>query len=529
MPRIVLLFFPFLAACGLTRPLANEGFKLVDNQELLEQKSNYLQHRSERQAGAPDIIWIIVDDLGIADTDLYGAGMVHVPNLNRLADEGVRFDNAYVTASVCSPSRAAMLTGRYPQRFGFEHQLHDRYLKNKLEYFVFQHLMNSKPWYPQNQDAVPDAEFVETMGLPGSETTIAEVLKKHGYTTGLFGKWHLTMKNENGPNAFGFDTFYGFLNSHSLYASEKNTEIISTRNKKDWSDKYIWKDGRAGRSAIQRNDKVIGEERYLTSAITDEAIRFIEKSDQPYFALVSYNAPHTPFQATAESYSKFSQIKDPVKRTYAAMISTLDDEIGKLTDYLKQTNRFDHTLIFFISDNGGAEYTLATDNGEYKGGKITDFEGGLKVPMVMTWPGRVPQGSRYTPCVSALDIYQTILQSTATVKPPVDLDGVNLLPYIQADQPARDYLFFRKGYNHSIRSADYKLTWNTYSGDTLMYHIQDDPYEEVNIYGREANEEKEEMFRAYTQWEQKMVSPRWPAVVNYKYEEKDKRVFWFEN
>ncbi len=529
MPKTVIIFVAFLTACGLTRPLADEKFRLSDSPVLLEQKSNYLEQRAERQQDAPDIIWIIVDDLGIVDTDLYGSGTVHTPNLNALADEGVRFENAYVTASVCSPSRAAMLTGRYNQRYGFEHQLHDRYLKNKLEYFFFNHFVDSKPWYLQNQDDVPGPEVIAAMGLPDSEITIAEVLRKHGYSTGLFGKWHLTMQNTNGPNAFGFDTFYGFLNSNSLYARKGNPGIISTHNKKDWTDKYIWKEGRSGTSAIQRNNTPVTEERYLTSAITDEAISFIEKADQPYFALLTYNAPHTPFQATAEAYARFPDIKDPVKRTYAAMISTLDDEIGKLTDYLKRTNRFDHTLIFFISDNGGAEYTYATDNGDYKGGKITDFEGGLKVPMVMTWPASVPKGIRYTPCVSSLDIYQTILNATATVKPPVTLDGIDLRPALQAGQPVHDYLFFRKGYNHCVRSADYKLSWNTYSGDSLMYHIQTDPYEQVNIYGREAKDEKDEMLRAYAQWEQMMATPRWPALINYRYEDTDKHVYWFEN
>ncbi len=529
MPRTVLILFFFLAACGLTRPLADENFSLTESQVLIEKKSNYLEQKTERRKDAPDIIWIIVDDLGMADTDLYGQGTVHAPNLNKLADAGVRFENAYVTASVCSPSRAAMLTGRYNQRFGFEHQLHDRYLKNKLEYFVFKHLMDSNPWYPQNQDTVPGPELVASMGLPVSEITIAEVLKKHGYTTGLFGKWHLTMQNTRGPNAFGFDEFYGFLNSNSLYATEENNEIVSTHNKRDWTDKYIWKDGRSGLSAIQRNGESIVEERYLTSAITDEAISFIQKSEQPYFALLSYNAPHTPFQATAEAYSKYPDIKDPVTRTYAAMISTLDDEIGTLIDYLKKTNRFENTLIFFISDNGGAEYTYATDNGGYKGGKITDFEGGLKVPMVITWPAKVSQGVRFSPIVSSLDIYQTILKAIATDEPPVDLDGVNLLPSIEADQPVHDYLFFRKGYNHGLRSTDYKLSWNTNTGDSLMYHIQTDPYEKVNIFGHVANAEKEELIRSYTQWEQKMIPARWPALINYKYEDKDKHVYWFEN
>lgn len=529
MPRSILFLSLFLAACGLTRPLAEADLKLLDSQELVDQKANYLSQTADRQQDAPDIIWILVDDLGMADTDLYGEGTVHTPNLNRLANEGVRFENAYVTASVCSPSRAAMLTGRYNQRFGFEHQLHDRYLKNKLEYFIFKNLMDSKPWYPQNQDSVPGAKWIAAMGLPGSEITIAEVLRKHGYATGLFGKWHLTMQNAKGPNAYGFDEFYGFLNSNSLYSSKSDSDVISTRNGKDWTDRFIWKDGRSGSSAIQRNGVIIEEDRYLTSAITDEAISFIDKTGQPYFALLTYNAPHTPFQATAEAYAKYADIKDPVKRTYAAMISTLDNEIGRLIDHLKQTNRFDHTLIFFISDNGGAEYTQATDNGEYKGGKITDFEGGLKVPMVMTWPTNVPQGVRYTPMVSSLDIYQTILNATATVKPPVDLDGVDLLPAIQTNQPVHDYLFFRKGYNHSIRSTDYKLSWNTNTGDTLMYLIQYDPYEKFNIYGHEAQAEMEELLRTYTQWEQKMVSPRWPAMIDYRFEDEDKQVYWFEN
>ncbi len=529
MPRTVLLLFLFLAACGLTRPLAEEDVRHTDSQSLIEQKAKYLEQKAERQTDAPDIIWIIVDDLGITDTDLYGSGTVHTPNLNRLANAGVRFENAYVTASVCSPSRAAMLTGRYNQRFGFEHQLHDRYLKNKLEYFIFKNLMDSKPWYPQNQDSVPGPKMIASMGLPDSEITITEVLKKHGYATGLFGKWHLTMHDEKGPNAFGFDDFYGFLNSNSLYASKSECDVVSTRNSKDWTDRFIWKDGRSGSSAIQRNGVIIDEDRYLTTAITDEAISFIEKSDQPYFALLTYNAPHTPFQATAEAYAKYSDIKDPVRRTYAAMISSLDDEIGRLIDYLKQTNRFDNTLIFFISDNGGADYTLATDNGNYKGGKITDFEGGLKVPMVMTWPDKVPQAVRYTPMVSSLDIYQTILNATTTVKPPVDLDGVDLIPSIQTNQPGHDYLFFRKGYNHSIRSADYKLSWNTNTGDTLMYHIKYDPYEKFNIYSHEGHAEMEELLRAYIQWEQKLVPPRWPALIDYRYEDEDKHKYWFEN
>lgn len=529
MPKTLPFLFIFLSACGLTRSLQEDESGLTDSQAMLEKKAEYLQQKGEKRKDAPDIIWIVVDDLGMGDSDLYGSGTVHTPHLNRLADEGVRFEHAYVTASVCSPSRAAMLTGRYNQRFGFEYQLHDRYLKNKLEYHLFNLFMSSKPWYPQNQDVVPSAQVLASMGLPASEITIAEVLKKYGYTTGLFGKWHLTMQNERGPNTFGFDEFYGFMNSHSLYADKKHKNIISTRNNKDWTDKYIWKDGRNGNSAIQRNGQTMEEERYLTSSITDEAIHFIGQSTKPYFAMLSYNAPHTPFQVPAEAYAKYAAIRDPVKRTYAAMISTLDDEIGKLLDYLIQTNRFDNTLIFFISDNGGAAYTHATDNGGYKGGKITDFEGGLKVPMVMTWPAKVRECVRFDPCVSSMDMFSTVLRAITPDAPPVELDGVDLLPLIGTNQPAHDYLFYRKGYNHSIRSADYKLSWNAESGDSVMYHIRTDPYEQVNIFSHAPETEKDKLIRAYTQWEEGMVPARWPAVVNYRYEDKDKKLYWFEN
>lgn len=528
MSRAIVFLIIFLAACGLTRPLVDENFSITKNEALLKKKSDYLEQKAEKRAGAPDIIWIMVDDLGMADSDLYGSGTVPMPHLNKLADAGVRFSNAYVTASVCSPSRSSMLTGRYNQRFGFENQLHNRYLKNKLQYFGFKYLINSKPWVPQNQDAVPGPEFIQAMGLPDSEITIAEVLKKHGYKTGLFGKWHLTKTNENGPNAFGFDEFYGFLNANSLFASEDNPNIVSTHNKKDWTDQFIWEDGRNGLSAIQRNGEIIEEERYLTSAITSEAIDFIEKSKQPYFALLSYNAPHTPFQATAEAYAKFSDIEDPVKRTYAAMISSLDEEIGRLLTYLEETDRFKNTLIFFISDNGGAAYTHATDNGEYKGGKITDFEGGVKVPMVMTWPAEIEGGKLFTSAVSSMDIYQTILQTAVTDVPPITLDGVDLLPAVQADEPIHEYLFFRKGYNHSIRSENYKLSWSTKTSDTLMFDIRKDPYEKVNIYG-EANAQMAELLRAYAQWELEMVEASWPGMINYQWEDEDKNVYWFEN
>jgi arylsulfatase A-like enzyme len=529
MHRVKLGLIILLAGCGLTRPLAVDDFQLPNNEEQLDQKLAYLATTEIRNEGAPNIIWIIVDDLSVADTDLLGEGKIPVPNINKLADQGVRFSNAYVTSPICSPSRAAIFTGRYNQRFGFEHQLHDRYLKNQLEYLGFKYFVNSNPWYPKKVSVAPNKSFVESMGLPTSEITIAEVLKKYGYTTGLFGKWHLSKQPDHGPNNFGFDYFYGFRNSHSLYAAEGTEGIIDMHNKKDWTDKFIWEGQRTNLCAIEVNGEVIEEKRYLTTAITDEGLKFIENTKGPFFTVFSYNAPHTPFQATQAAYAKWSSIKDPVKRTYAAMITTLDDEIGRITAYLKSTSQLKNTLIFFISDNGGAEYTHATDNGDYKGGKITNFDGGLKVPMFITWPDKLPSSARFEHPVSSLDLFATTMAQLTPEQYPFDIDGKDLIKAVSQQSAPHDYLYFRKGYNHSIRSADLKLIWNTETGDSLLYNLANDPYEHYNIYAAAPKQQINTLTTAYLKWTQTLIDPIWPSMIDYHFKDEDGKVYSFDN
>ena len=204
----------------LLYPLQSDDFKIVENAKLLEAKSAYLRESVvDDTAQRLNVVWIMADDLGYFDTDLYSQeGYVNTPNLGRIAQRGLRFSNAYVTSPLCSPSRASVLTGRYNQRFGFEHQLHDRYLRNRLEYYGFRYVIDSDPWVPQYKEEVPSAEFMTDMSLPRSEITIAEILKKYNYRTGLIGKWHLSKSQKNSPNDFGFEEFYGFYSSHSLYS-----------------------------------------------------------------------------------------------------------------------------------------------------------------------------------------------------------------------------------------------------------------------------------------------------------------------
>jgi arylsulfatase A-like enzyme len=512
-------------------PLASHFFKFKKNKSLLEAKHAFLSEAdlSGDSTKGPNILWIIVDDLGYYDSDLYAEGNVKVPNIRRLSDEGVLFTQAYVTSPVCSPSRAAILTGRYNQRFGFEHQLHDRYLNNRMEYLGFKYVVNNETWVPIERDSVPDQNFMDHIGLPLSEITIAELLKKKGYRTGLVGKWHLSKQPEQSPEAFGFDEFYGFYSSHSLYSEEHTEGIVDMKNPADWTDDYIWSGQRDGRQAIQRNDKVIKEDRYLTTAIADESIDFLKKNrEEPFFLLASFNAPHTPFQVPQNYFDQFKDEKDPVKRCYYGMIKCLDDEIGRVLDYLEESGLDENTYVFFISDNGGAAYTFATDNAPLKGGKITNFDGGLKVPFIIKGRGIAAKG-QYDHPVSSTDLFVSTAKLAGLNLPDRTYDGVDLLSHLETKSIAHDYIYFRKGFNHAIRNEEYKLIWNSeLTMDTLLYDIDQDPGELTNLYPSK-KAMASSMLSAYKQWDKELISPIWPSVIYFNYKDKENKNYVFEN
>jgi len=410
---ILLLLITGIVILGayLLWPLSSSEFEIRWNKEKIALKENFLlyqpvnQHITDNQ----NIILIIVDDLGKTDVSLYGEGKVNTPNIDKLGSEGVVFDQAYVTSPVCSPSRAAIMTGRYPQRFGFTYQMHEFYLANRLQYFGFKYFLDSDPWLPHGLESVPDEQMARKQGLPPSEITLPELLKKEGYMTALIGKWHLGVHEQNTPCNFGFDYQYGFYASHSLYAMESDQDIVNVKIDEDFSDAYIWKGQRNGPHAIYRNCSLVEEKEYLTNAITRECKEFIQShKDTTFFLIASYNAPHTPLQAPSAYVDQFQHVDDPVKRVYYAMIACLDDAIGELMNHLQALDLDKNTLIFLISDNGGATYTHTTDNSPLRGGKITDFEGGLNVPMIFKWGDRLPKGKMYSNPVSSMDIFATI-------------------------------------------------------------------------------------------------------------------------
>ena len=498
-----ILLFALLAI--LFWPLATERLSIRMNKKALAEKKEYLS-RPAAPSGqeAPNILLITVDDLGMADCSLYDEGDIKTPHIDRLGSQGVVFENAYVTSPVCAPSRAAMITGRYQHRFGFEFTMHDRYLTNQVEYLGFRYFVKSKPWKAIWTSESPDDKAIESQGLPPSEITLAEVLKQHGYATGILGKWHL-----------------GWAKGTPGYVDQKIEA--------DWTDPHIWSGQRDGTHAIFRNNHRIEETGYLTDRITEESIRYIEKHKRsPFFLWISYNAPHTPLQAPEEYVGEYMHIDDPVKRVYRAMIANLDDNIGRLTDYLRNAGLDSNTLVFFISDNGGAEYTCTTDNGRYEGGKNTEFEGGVKVPMTVSWPGTIPQGGRFEPMGSAMDIFATSIAAAGATLPQREIDGVNLLPYLtgDADGTPHEFLYWQRGISKAVRTNEWKLLVNEKTDDTLLYHLAENKYESGNM-ARSNPRTVNRLLQAMQHWRETHAQPLWPPVV-YFTARKDGKLFYFE-
>ena len=301
------------------------------------------------QAAVPDkpnLIVIMADDLGYADVGFNGCKDIPTPNIDKVANNGIRCTNGYVTYSVCSPSRAGFITGRYPQRFGYE---------RNAQY---------KPGDPN-------------MGLPLDEDTIASSLGKVGYKSMVIGKWHLGAHPSLHPLKRGFDEFYGHLGGGHRYMPQELTIKDSYKIETESESYRTW---------ILRNNDPVKPTKYLTDEFNDEAVSFVKRhKDENFFLFLSYNALHTPLQATEKYLSRFDHIKDPKRKIYAAMVSAVDDGVGMLLDKLDELKLSDNTIVFFLSDNGGPENKNASDNGTLRGGKGDAWEGGFRVPFAVQW------------------------------------------------------------------------------------------------------------------------------------------------
>ncbi|NNC95142.1 MAG: sulfatase-like hydrolase/transferase [Chitinophagales bacterium] len=512
-------------------PLYSDEYQITFDQEKTKQKESFIENASSSNENPPNIVLIVADDLGKTDISFYGNKNVNTKHIDGIAHSGISFDEAYVSSAVCSPSRAGLMTGRYQQRFGYEFQIHEIYPVNRLQLYGWKYFVKSRPWFVRLAESVPTKEDMFKQGLPPSEVTLAEVLKKIGYNTAIIGKWHLGTANYSLPTNRGFDYHYGFYSSHSLYAPEGTKGIVNQKINEDWTDSYIWKGQRKGNCAIYMNHEEIEDTVYLTDRIADESIQFIEDNkNDPFFLYVPFSAPHTPLQVPEDIYRKYSNIKDPYERIYFAMIESLDDAIGKILGKLEKEGLTENTIVYFISDNGGATYTHTTNNGHLKGGKITNFEGGLKVPFFMKWPAKIPAASVYKKPVISLDIFTTsIAQAGISNFDKLDLDGKDLMAIIaDPSSSIHDALYWKAGFNRAIRSGNWKLIMDEKHDHTLLYNIKADESETNNLSGEYA-QVVAELNEQHEKWQQSLKAAKWPPVIYFSYLDDDGTRYYYEN
>ena len=377
----------------------------------------------------PNILLIVADDLGYADVGFHGVEDIPTPNLDALAARGVRFSNGYVSGTWCSPTRAGLLTGRYQQRFGV-----------------------------RGHEGTPD----EALSL--EETTLADRLKAAGYATGAIGKWHLGTGPEFHPLERGFDEFFGFLRGAHNFWPGVPLILFPDRTGRGPYIEEIEQRAMGGRQ-ILRGREHVPEEAYLTDAFGREAVSFIERhASEPFFLYLSFNAVHTPMQATVDRLASFATTAHPVRRVYNAMTLAMDEAVGAVFEQLRRSGIEDDTLAFFISDNGGPTVLRfaynASDNSPLRGSKGSTLEGGIRVPFVVSWPGGLPSGMLYDEPAIQLDFLPTALAAAGVpVDPEWQLDGVNLLPYLRGEASGRPHelLFWRSIRQMAVRGGDWKL------------------------------------------------------------------------
>ncbi|MEL6664239.1 MAG: sulfatase-like hydrolase/transferase, partial [Pseudomonadota bacterium] len=356
----------------------------------------------DRSEGPPNIVVILADDLGMNDVSTFGGGVaggaVPTPSIDRLAAEGAIFTNAYSGTGTCAPSRAMLMTGRYPTRTGFEFTPTPPGMSRIVG--MFSEDLREGSGLPQptgNLDGDESTvEFVD-MGLPNEEVTVAELLKPQGYHNIHIGKWHLGRTEQFRPVAQGFDE--SLLMASGLYLPEDDPNVVNAKLEFDPIDKFLWgilqfaaEFDRAGEAYVPDRFEPGG---YITDYWTDEALKAIEANkNQPFFLYLAHWGPHTPLQATREDYEAVGDIEPHRHRVYAAMIRAVDRSVGRVMDKLEAEGLADNTIIVFSSDNGAAGYIgLPEVNDPYRGWKITLFEGGIRVPTFMKWPGRIAPGT----------------------------------------------------------------------------------------------------------------------------------------
>jgi arylsulfatase A-like enzyme len=440
--------------------------------------SSYIANAQSRR---PNIVVIVADDMGYGDIGVHGSKDIPTPNIDSLAKHGIRFTDAYVSGPICSPTRAGLLTGRYPQRFGHEF----------------------------NIGAMVEAH--RKAGLSLEEITIADRLKSAGYRTALVGKWHLGTERQFWPDKRGFDEFFGFLSGSHRYSNPTpGTNPIFDIN--------------------ESGTKIVREISYLTDLFADRAVDFINRQKaQPFFLYVAFNAVHEPTEATDKYLARFPGITNLRRRTYAAVLSAMDDAVGRIAGSLRTRKLEENTLLIFLNDNGGPmspAFWNGSSNFPLRGAKGDTWEGAIRVPFIISWKGHLPEGEIYSEPIIQLDVAPTALAAAGIqVQPEWRLDGVDLVPFLtrKVKGVPHEFLYWRTGGRMGIRHGDWKLVKSSDTdghdvpsvlnelADAELYNLKNDISETKNLASK--NPKKVQALKqAWQQWNKQLSTPGWPPV-----------------
>ncbi len=425
----------------------------------------------------PNILLILTDDLGYNDVGFNGSKEIKTPNLDQLAANGTSFSQAYVAHPFCGPSRAALMTGRYPHKIGSQFNLPTK------------------------------GSFV---GVPLEEQFISKLLQSNGYNTGAVGKWHLGEAPEFHPNARGFDDFYGFTGGgHNYFPQQFKAQYAEQLKQGNTNiNHYIL--------PLEHNGKEVDENEYITDALSREASRFVKdaaKHDKPFFLYLAYNAPHVPLEAKQSDMDQFPTIKDQKRKTYAGMVYAVDRGVGQIVETLDKTDQLNNTLIVFMSDNGG-KLSKGANNYPLKEGKGSVYEGGYRTPMLFHWPDKVASGQRFEHPVLALDLYPTFAAlAGADVPQQKRLDGKNIWPAFSANKnPHQDELFYvlrhRKGYSDAaVRRNEWKAVKHSQQ-PWKLFNVETDANETEDLSSKHRNK-LNDMVREMEKWSWDNKQPLW--------------------
>ncbi|WP_254511002.1 sulfatase family protein [Anatilimnocola floriformis] len=425
---------------------------------------------SSQAADKPNLLILYADDLGWGETGCQGGKDIPTPHIDSIAKNGLRFTQGYVAATYCSPSRAGLMTGRYPTRFGHE----------------FNSVANK-------------------VGLAAKETTLADRLRAQGYATAIVGKWHLGNQPENLPTKRGFDEYFGTLGNTPYFHP---TNFVDTR-------------------VSNQASTVQDEKFYTTEAYAERALDWLEKNKtKPWFLYLPFNAQHAPLQAPQKYLDRFPNITDEKRKHFAAAMSAMDDAIGRVLEKVRELKQEENTMIYFIGDNGGPTQGTTSNNGPLRGFKMTTFEGGPRVPFIAQWKGKLPAGQTYDFPVLNLDVLPTALAACgAPVDSSAKLDGLNLMPYLTGENKARPHetLYWRFGEQWAVRHGDYKLVVSKGgSGKPELYNLAADIGESKDL-AKDQPEKVKELQSLYDAWNKEQAEPSAPDAPAAKKQENKKK------